>query len=236
MWSGPRNVSTAMMRSWGSRSDTVVTDEPLYAHYLVQTGLPHPARDATLAAHDADWRRVADWLTGPIPGGKSIWYQKHMTHHLLPDVGDAWLDDLVHAFLIREPAAMLVSLTEFIPRPTLRDTGLPQQLALFDRVRRTTRRVPPVVDGHDVLADPRVALERLCDALGVAFDPAMLRWEPGLRDTDGAWAPAWYGKVAQTTGFAPPPDEPVEVPAELRGLHDECVQIYNELSQYALGS
>src|SRR5690606_1924736 len=166
------------------------------------TGLPHPGRDATLARHDADWRAVAAYLTGPVPGGRAVWYQKHMTHHLTADVGRGWLEHLTHAFLIREPAAMLVSLTEFIPEPRLTDTGLPQQLALFDDVRRRLGAVPPVVDGDDVLRDPAGTLSRLCAALGVPFDPAMLSWAPGLRDTDGAWAPVWYGKVAATTGFA----------------------------------
>lgn len=233
MWSGPRNVSTAMMRAWGSRADTAVTDEPLYAHYLEVTGLPHPARELTLARHDADWRRVTDWLSGPVPGGRAVWYQKHMTHHLTADVGRDWLDALTHAFLIREPAAMLVSLTEFIPEPRLADTGLPQQLELFERVSAERGR-PPVIDGDDVLRDPRAALSALCGALGVPFDDAMLAWEPGLRDTDGAWAGAWYDKVAATSGFSPPRDESVEVPARLRGLYSECAAIHHELARYKL--
>ena len=234
MWSGPRNISTAMMRSWGSRADTFVTDEPLYAHYLAVTGLPHPARDATLAHHDADWRRVTDWLIGPVPGGKSVWYQKQMTHHLVGDVGRDWLDDVTHAFLIREPSAMLVSLTEFIPQPSLADTGLPQQLALFERIRGDLGIDPPVVDGNDVLRDPRGKLTKLCTALGLAFDPAMLSWAPGLRETDGVWASEWYDKVAQTTGFSTPRDETVGVPAPLRGLYSECLDIYRRLHEAVL--
>ena len=234
MWSGPRNISTAMMRSWGSRADTAVTDEPLYAHYLAVTGLPHPARAETLARHDSDWRRVTDWLIGPVPGGKPIWYQKHMTHHLVGDVGRDWLDDVTHAFLIREPSAMLVSLTEFIPQPTLDDTGLPQQLALFERIRGDLGIDPPVVDGNDVLRDPRGKLTRLCTALGLPFDAAMLSWEPGLRETDGAWAAEWYDKVAQTTGFSKPRAETVDVPAPLRGLYSECLAIYRRLHEAAI--
>ena len=234
MWSGPRNISTAMMRSWGSRADAFVTDEPLYAHYLAVTGLPHPARDATLAHHDADWRRVTDWLIGPVPGGKPVWYQKHMTHHLVGDVGRDWLDDVTHAFLIREPSAMLVSLTEFIPQPSLADTGLPQQLALFERIRGDLGIDPPVVDGNDVLRDPRGKLTKLCTALGLAFDPAMLSWAPGLRETDGVWASEWYDKVAQTTGFSTPRDETVDVPAPLRGLYSECIDIYRRLHEAVL--
>lgn len=229
MWSGPRNISTALMRSWGSRSDTFVTDEPLYAHYLKHTGLQHPGREATLAVHETDWRKITEWLIGPIPGDKPIWYQKHMAHHLVDDVGLDWLDDVTHAFLIREPSAMLVSLTEFLPKPTLADTGLPQQLAVFERVRADLGIDPPVIDGNDILRDPRSALTALCTALGQRFEPAMLAWKQGLRDTDGAWAPEWYTKVANTTGFGPPRDEVVDVPAALQGLYDECLDIYRRL-------
>ncbi len=234
MWSGPRNISTAMMRSWGNRPDTTVTDEPLYAHYLKKTGLPHPAREATLAAHETDWKKVTEWLIGPIPDDKPVWYQKHMAHHLLPDVGTEWMEDVTHAFLIREPSAMLVSLTEFIPNPHLTDTGLPQQLQIFEYVKDALGMPPPVVDGNDILRDPRGVLTRLCTALGLPFHTDMLKWPPGIRNTDGAWASEWYAKVAETTGFGPPRDDAVEVPAELAGLHDECLAIYNALAKHKL--
>ena len=234
MWSGPRNISTAMMRSWSSRADTAVTDEPLYAHYLQVTGVAHPGRDATLARHDADWQRVTRAMTGPVPGGRRLWYQKHMAHHLTPDVGRDWLEHLTHAFLVREPAAMLLSLTEFIAQPHITDTGLPQQLSLFGKVSAELGAAPPVIDGDDVLRDPRTMLSLLCDALRVPFDEAMLAWAPGLRETDGAWASIWYGKVAATTAFGSPHVEPVEVPAHLRALYSECAAIYRELAQYRL--
>src|SRR5687768_1916961 len=128
MWSGPRNVSTALMRSWGSRADTAVVDEPLYAFYLASTARDHPGRDDVLVSQPTDWREVARTLTGPIPGGKAIYYQKHMAHHLLPEVGREWLDELRHAFLIREPRAMLSSLVKVWPEAGLADTGLAQQL------------------------------------------------------------------------------------------------------------
>ena len=145
MWSGPRNVSTALMRSFESRSDTAVCDEPLYAHYLAETGLPHPGRGEILARCDADWRSVAAHLVGPVPGDKPLWYQKHMAHHLLPGVGRGWLEQLEHAFLIRDPRGMLVSLDKVTPDPRVQDTGLPQQLALFEDVRARTGRTPPRV-------------------------------------------------------------------------------------------
>ncbi len=230
MWSGPRNISTALMRSWGSRSDCHVTDEPLYAHYLLATGLDHPGREATLARHETDWRRVVSWLTGPVPDGKTIWYQKHMAHHLLPDVGRDWLDELTHAFLIRDPREMLLSLAEFLPDIRVEDTGLPQQVELFRR-RRARGDEPAVVDSRDVLLAPEPTLRALCARLGVPFDRAMLRWEPGLRETDGAWAPYWYAKVEQTTTFGryEPKEEPL--PERLRPVYDACLPLYEELAQ-----
>jgi len=234
MWSGPRNVSTALLRSFGSRADTVVCDEPLYAHYLRQTGAPHPGADEIQRRHEADWRAVARWLTGPAPGGKRVFYQKHMAHHLLPEVDRAWLDELSHAFLIREPRAMLASLCEVVPRPGLCDTGLPQQLELFERLRSANGRPPPVVDSADLLRDPAGLLGRLCETLGLPFDPAMLSWDPGPRDTDGCWAEHWYATVLESTGFAPYRPSTKSLPTSLEPLADACEQIYAQLYEHRL--
>ena len=236
MWSGPRNLSTALLRSWGSRPDTAVVDEPLYAVYLAATGRAHPAREAVLASQPSSWRTVAAALTGPVPGGAPVWYQKHMAHHLLPHVGRDWLDDpsFRHAFLVRDPAAMVVSLDRVTPDPTLADTGLPQQVELFERVRQRDGRPPPVVDAADVLRDPPSALRALCAALDLPFDAAMLSWSPGPRDTDGVWAAHWYGSVRQSTGFDPPRDEPVAVPARLAPLVDACRPLYDSLASHRI--
>jgi Sulfotransferase domain len=232
MWSGPRNISTAMMRSFGSRTDTSVTDEPLYAHYLKVTGVAHPGREGVLAAHETDWRKVADQLTGPVPGGRAIWYQKHMAHHLLPMIERGWLDRLTHAFLIREPDEMIASLLKTFPGAGLADTGLPQQCEIFDRVAGRIGRAPPVVLASEVLKDPRAQLEALCDALGIQFLPSMLAWRAGPRDTDGAWAPHWYAAVAASTGFESYRRRQVDLDAAQAQLVDECRPWYEKL--YAL--
>ena len=232
MWSGPRNISTAMLRSFGSRPDTAVTDEPLYAHYLKVTGVAHPGREEVLAAHESDWRRVANELTGPVPGGKAVWYQKHMAHHLLPMIERDWLDALTHAFLIREPDEMVASLLKTFPGAGLADTGLPQQCEIFDRVAARLGRAPPVVLASDVLKDPRGQLEALCEALGIPFLPAMLAWRAGPRETDGAWAPHWYAAVEASTAFEPYRRRHVELNAEQARLVDECRPFYEKL--YAL--
>jgi hypothetical protein len=235
MWSGPRNISTALMRSFGGRPDTAVCDEPLYAFYLARRPeVDHPGRDEVIAHGDTDWRSVARFLTGPVPGGKAVFYQKHMAHHLLPEVGREWLEELVHAFLIRDPREMLLSLAKVMPSPTALDTGLSQQLELYRSVERRLGRPPPVVDARDVLADPPGVLRALCAALGLEFTPAMLAWEPGLRPTDGIWAKHWYRDVARSTGFERWSPRKGELSQELARVHAECLGAYSELREHRL--
>ncbi|MEX0712495.1 MAG: hypothetical protein WD278_09105 [Pirellulales bacterium] len=234
MWSGPRNISTALMRSWGSRRDTFVCDEPLYAHYLAETGLAHPGAEEVIAHHDTDWRRVVEWLTGPVPHGRRIFYQKQMSHHLLPHMGRDWLAGLTHAFLIRQPRQMLASLGKFLPRPTLADTGLPQQVELFEWVERRTDRAAAVVDSRDILQNPRQVLSRLCGSAGVPFDEAMLSWEPGLRATDGIWAKHWYAEVVNTTTFGPYRGGEPALDDHLEGLLEQCQPLYDALYRHRI--
>ena len=235
MWSGPRNISTALMRSWGNRPDTAVCDEPLYAHYLLSTGLGHPGAAEVIAHHEPDWRRAVEGLIGPVPGGRAIYYQKQMAHHLLPHVGREWLGHLTHTFLIRDPREMLPSLARVLPSPALADTGLPQQVEIFRWVRDRTGRVPPVVDARDVLEDPRRSLGLLCEALGAPFEEAMLSWPPGRRPTDGIWAKYWYDAVERSTSFQPYAPKTEPLPQHLRGLLDECLTHYDELHRNRLG-
>lgn len=237
MWSGPRNISTALMRAWGSRPDTAVWDEPLYAHYLKVTGREHPGRDEVVAHHETDVETVVHRITdAPIPGNRAIFYQKHMAHHMLPDMSTDWVLDLRNAFLIRDPGEMLSSLSAFLPDPSLRDTGLEQQWTLYQQIKEATGRTPPVVDARDVLLDPEGMLRSLCDALEVPFRSAMLSWEAGPRETDGVWAKHWYDAVEASTGFQPysPTSDPV--PRRLRSLHGTCQEYYRKLSAHRLST
>ena len=225
MWSGPRTLSTATMRAWENRADTAVVDEPLYAYYLHATGLDHPGRDAVLASQPTDWRVVVRHLVdGPLPDGARIGYQKHMTHHVLPEVDLAAFDGLRHAFLIRDPRRLLASYAKVREQPTLADLGLEQQVALFRRFGG------PVVDSDDLLRDPEGKLRALCAALDVPFDPAMLSWPPGPRDTDGVWAPYWYAGVEASTGFGPYREAPADLPARLEPLAATSRPYYDELA------
>jgi hypothetical protein len=234
MWSGPRNISTALMRSWGNRPDTIVCDEPLYAHYLRHVPVDHPGRDEVMAAHDGDWQSVVRWLTEDETSGAAIFYQKHMAHHLLPQISRDWLPRLANCFLIRDPRPMLASLSARMGLPQLRDTGLPQQVEIFRMIRQQTGRVPPVIDSADVLADPRRILTRLCDAVGVEFLEAMLSWPPGRRETDGVWARYWYDAVERSSGFEAPVEKAVELDAALETLARTCQPYYEELAGFRL--
>ncbi len=228
-WSGPRNISTAMMRAWENRPDTVVVDEPFYASYLARTGLAHPGREQVLASQPQDWREVVESLLAAPPESASICYQKHMAHHVFPDMHGSWLDSLAHIFLIREPASMIVSLDKVTPDPRIEDTGLPQQLAIFESTCERLGRAPPVLCSADVLHSPAVMLGKLCAVLGIDFLPQMLAWPQGPRASDGVWAPHWYDKVWQSTGFEAPAASPVDFPARLGRLLDSCQPIYEKL-------
>jgi hypothetical protein len=231
MWSGPRNISTAMMRSWGNRPDTVVEDEPFYAHYLQVTGLDHPGREEVLAHQERDWSVVAERMTSmPLPPGARIHYQKQMAHHLLPHMGRGWLDGVTHAFLIRDPRPMVVSLHGKLGAFDLLATGLPQQVEIFEQVRGRSGKVPPVIDAADVQRNPEAALRVLCAALGVDFTPAMLRWPPGRRATDGVWARHWYERVERSTGFEPPTEaDEMPLPQSLAAIEARCRPLYEQL-------
>jgi Sulfotransferase domain len=230
MWSGPRNISTAMMRAWGNRPDTFVCDEPLYAHYLLATShTDHPGYEATIQRHETDWRKVVAWLTGPVPRGKSIFYQKHMAHHLCPSIDLAWVNRLTNCFLIRDPAEVLLSLVEFLPSPTAEETGLPQQAMLFDQIRAHTGEVPPIVDSREMLENPRAMLRALCERIDVPFCVDMLTWPEGPRETDGAWAPFWYGKVYRTTGFGQYRPSAASLPSHLMPILEEVRPLFDRL-------
>ena len=231
MWSGPRTVSTALMRAWENRPDTAVTDEPLYAFYLDRTGLDHPGRDAVIASQPTDWRVVlAQQASGPLPGGTVIGYAKHMTHHLLPEVDRSALAPFRHAHLIRDPRELLGSYARVRAEPTLDDLGLRQQAEIFETFGG------PVVDSRDLLTAPEGTLRALCQALGIGFDDRMLAWPAGPRDSDGVWAPWWYAGVLASTGFAPyrPPAAPL--PARLEPLADRCLPYFDRLYHYRIMS
>lgn len=235
MWSGPRNISTAMMRSFEARGDAAVSDEPFYAAYLDRTGIDHPMRDEVMSSQSRDSAEVATMLLGPIPGHKPIWYQKHMTLHMLDGDGREWMSQVRNAFLIRDPASVLASYARKRDEVTLADIGFVQQRELFDAEASRLGRAPPVVDAADILASPADTLNRLCCALGIPYSPAMLRWPPGRRASDGVWAPAWYQSVENSTGFEVPKSPTVaELTSHLKFLADQAQPHYEALRVHRL--
>lgn len=234
MWSGPRNISTALMRSWGNRHDTAVVDEPFYAYYLKQTRVDHPGAAEVIAHGETDWRKIVAALTAETSRGKSIYYQKQMSHHLLPQIPRDWLALVTNCFLIRDPSEVIASYVKKNGEPTLPDLGFVQQAEIFDWVCDYLGAVPPVIDAADVSREPRKTLELLCKSLGLAFDEAMLSWPPGLRESDGIWARHWYHEVADSTSFRKHEPRNNEVPGRLRAVHNQCRAVYERLHQHRL--
>lgn len=234
MWSGPRNISTAMMRAWGNRPDTFVCDEPFYAHYLASTSKDHPMANEIIAQGETDWRQVVAWLTGPVPEGKHIFYQKQMTHHMLPHIKRDWLCQVTNCFLIRHPAEVIPSYVKKQGDPQVMDLGYVQQAEIFNWVQAHTGTTPPVIDTKDVLDAPEHTLRLLCVALNIEFTAAMLSWLPGMRPTDGIWAQHWYPEVETSTSFRPYQPKAEPIPQHLQSVYEQCLLPYERLYSHRL--
>lgn len=233
MWSGPRNISTAMMYSFGNRPDCEAWDEPFYAFSLVHHGNDHPMREAIIAANDSDWDRlVARCLA---PAGKPLFYQKHMTHHMLPGYDRSWIKGLTNAFLVRHPERVLASYVKKWSDVSLRDIGFVEQAEIFDLVADHLGHAPAVVDAEDILENPRRVLTRLCEHCGIGFDEAMLSWQPGPKPFDGNWAPHWYNAVWASSGLRR--EEPRQTPAlpqHLQRIADAAMPYYEKMRPFRL--
>ena len=234
MWSGPRNISTAMMRAWENRGDCAVSDEPLYAHYLAHTGMDHPGATEVIAQGESDWRCVVDALTGPIPEQQLLWYQKHMTHHLLPHIARDWVFELDNVFLIRDPAEVVSSYLKKRSTVTPEDIGLPQQVELFDAIAQRDGRAPPVIDADDFLRNPAAQLRALCAELDIDFTERMLHWPAGPRSSDGVWAKHWYDAVWASTGFEPWRARETQLDQAGMRVAEACRPLYQRLHAHRL--
>lgn len=231
MWSGPRNISTAMMRGFENRPDCSVVDEPFYAAFLAATGADHPMRAEVLASQPKDWRAVAEALARDAQAGPALIYEKHMAHHMLPAFGLDWSAECRNAFLIRDPDEVLASYLAVRGEATLDDIGIVRQRELFEREADRLGRAPPVLRGADVLADPRGMLTALCAALTIPFRDEMLAWPAGRRSSDGVWAPAWYDAVERSTGFAAPAERAsAPLPGALQRIADAARPHYEALA------
>jgi len=219
MWSGPRNLSTAMMRSFGARADCSVMDEPFFAPFLSVSGKPHPGREETIAEHECDPAKVGALCMANTDTDYS--FQKHMPHHMLEGFPMDWTEGAKHFFLIREPARVIASYAKGREAFELDDLGFAPQRKLWEALGR-----PPVIDSMDILRWPRTMLSQLCHAIDIPFDEAMLSWEKGSRSTDGAWAPYWYKSVENSTGFSAPPEIQPVVPLQYHDMLKACEEDY----------
>jgi hypothetical protein len=223
MWSGPRNISTAMMRAWENRPDTVVVDEPFYAEYLARTGLDHPGRDEVIASQPTDAAEVVRRLS--TDESAPVHYTKHMTHHLADDMDLGWVAGFRNVLLIRDPAEVVASYVRSRESCEAEDIGLLQQVALAAALPANS----PVIDAGDFLRDPEAHLRWLCDWLGIEFTDRMLHWPQGLRDSDGIWAQHWYDAVARSTGFEPWRPREVELNPHDAAVAQTCRPAYDAL-------
>ena len=228
MWSGPRNLSTAMMYSFAARDDFAVWDEPFYAAYLRQSGLDHPMRDEIIAVHDADPQSVARAIIGSIPGQKPHFYMKHMPLHMLDSFPLDWAHDCVNVHLIRHPARVIASYAAKREQPTLDDIGFRQQVEFLQKFPG------PVIDSFDMRQNPEAALRTLCDAIDLPWDPAMLQWEAGPKPFDGVWASHWYGAVHRSTGFAEAEGDLPVLEPDMAALCDQAMPFYEAMRSQCL--
>lgn len=234
MWSGPRNLSTAMMRSFSSRADTFVSDEPYYGAYLKETGDPQPMAAGIIEDMECDWHRVTEALLGPVPDGSPIWYQKHMPHHMEGPVDILDLPEMRHAFLIRDPVRVAASYASKRTAINSDHLGTVRQRQYFERVAEMTGRAPPVVDSADILGNPEGVLRKLCEALDIPWDNSMLGWKKGPHSEDGIWGAHWYDKVNASTGFGGAPGPLPALSAQFEQVAEACQADYEALREHAI--
>ena len=234
MWSGPRNISTALMRSFENRNDTFVSDEPFYAHFLKQTGVDHPMRDEVIKSGNPNWATVSDYLTNTIPDGKSVWYQKHMAQHNLPGVDLEWAKKVCNCFLIRDPKEVILSYTKKYNISSVYQLGFPQQCDLFTQIREQGECTPVVLDAKDILIDPKSMLKKFCRILDIPFTENMLLWPKGRRKSDGIWGKHWYNVVEQSTSFQAYQKKFEKIPKEYQKIYTECLKYYQQLYEWKI--
>lgn len=233
MWSGPRNLSTAMMYAFAARGDCAVVDEPFYAAYLAQTGLTHPMREDIIGSQSTDPAQVIDALTGSNPAQKPHFYQKHMCQHMLPGIPRDWMADVVNVFLIRHPARVVASFGAKYDQPTLADIGFFQQAVLFDHCVALGQS-PVVIDSTDIRRNPMEMLEKLCNAIGLDWTEQMLTWLRGGHPDDGVWAAHWYAAVHDSTGFAPAEGALPTLDDALAAVAEQAMSHYTALEKHKI--
>ncbi len=234
MWSGPRNISTAMMRAFENRPDCAVWDEPFYAAYLQHSGVVHPMQSEIIADGLPNPDDVVRGLLDLPPAGEPLFYQKHMSHHMIDVMPRDWFSEVTHGFLLRHPEKVTASYAAKRDEVSLEDIGFPQLVEIFDQICDATGKAPPVLDSDEIPSRPKACLSALCTAWDFPFTEAMLTWPPGKRDSDGIWADWWYGQVWQTTGFQAVAPKQINLTAEQQKVADAAMPYYERMQRYVL--
>lgn len=231
LWSSPRNISTALMYSFAQREDTLVIDEPLYAHYLSVTNADHPGKEEVLSSMENDGSKVIEEILFGDYENEVI-FMKQMTHHLV-DIDESFLKEVINVFLIRDPKQLISSLAQVLPSVTMRDTGIERQYELYNFLKAEKQK-PVVIDSGEILKDPEKVLTKLCIGLNIPFDKRMLQWNAGPRKEDGVWAKYWYENVHNSTGFQKQKTSSRELPESLKGLYDDCLPYYEYMYSHSI--
>ncbi|MBT4283952.1 MAG: HAD family hydrolase [Rhodobacteraceae bacterium] len=227
-WSGPRNLSTAMMYSFGSRSDTIISDEPFYASYLKATNLEHPMRAKILESQSNNPHEIIESCNGPIPLSKGLWYQKHMCTHILDNISLTWAEKYTNIFLIRHPSRVISSYERKRENPTIDDIGFKQQLKIFNSLGGV------VIESSDILKSPEKTLKTLCRHINIKFESRMLSWSKGGHKDEGVWGEHWYNSVHLSSSFGPPEGPIPKLSKKLIELYEEAIPIYEKLSSHKI--
>ena len=231
MWSGPRNISTALMRSFENRSDCFVSDEPFYSYFLYKTGVNHPLKDEIIKSGLVDYNEIIKYITGSIPLSKKIWYQKHMAHHIFPEVNMNWIKNMKNCLLIRHPSDVILSYLRKNEINSIQQFGYLQQIDIYNILSQEIGTPPIIIDAQDLLRKPKKMLIEMCKNFKIKFDHRMLSWPSGVRETDGIWGKHWYKQVEASTGFKPYIKTNRIIPLKYQNLYDECMKCYDFLYQ-----
>ena len=229
MWSGPRNLSTALMRSFENRSDCFVSDEPFYPFFLYKTGIKHPLRDKIIQSGETNYNKIVRYITGPIPHSNKVWYQKHMAHHILLDSNMDWIKKMKNCLLIRHPSDVILSYTKKSEIKNIEQLGYPQQVNIYKMLTKETQSIPIIIDARDLLINPEGMLRQICKKIKIDFDLKMLSWPSGTRETDGVWGQYWYKQVEASSSFKPFIETEKNISSKYMPIYNECMEYYNFL-------
>ena len=230
-WSGPRNISTALMRSWSSRKDTFVTDEPFYAYYLKETQNNHPMRENIINNYYSNYDEVVDYLIGKVPNQKKIWYQKHMAHHLIDLSKIDWIKKCENCILLRHPKEVINSYTSKNKLNSVTELGYPQQFEIVKFLKKSNHRFK-IIDSVDLLVNPKAVLFDWCESINIKFDQSMLKWEKGSHPNDGIWWKHWYDNVINTSGFQKYQKKDISIENKYDSIYTKSMEYYNYLKGF----